>query len=84
MDTSNFNYDSSEKKQTGGTKIVRKVSIRNGKGYKSLTKYRNGKKVGTSKKFINKGHIQLIKLGKFIPGLFLECKCREKTRKNKN
>jgi hypothetical protein len=83
MDTSKFNYESNESKQMGGTKIVRKVSIRNGKGYKSLTKYRNGKKIGMSKKSINKGHIQLIKMGKFIPGLFMECKCKEKTRKNK-
>lgn len=83
MDNSKFNYDSSEMKQMGGAKIVRKVTIRNGKGYKSLTKYRNGKKVGTSKKSINKAHIHLIKLGKFIPGLFMECKCREKTRKNR-
>jgi len=82
MDYSNFNYHSSETKQIGGTKIVRKVSIRNGKGLKSVTKYRNGKKIGNSKKSIKKGHIRLIKSGKFIPGLFLECKCREKTLKN--
>lgn len=83
MDTSNFNYESNESKQMGGAKIVRKVSIRNGKGYKSLTKYRNGKKIGTSKKSINKAHVQLIKSGKFIPGLFAECKCKEKTCKNR-
>lgn len=83
MDTSKFNYHSNESKQIGGTKVVRKVSIRNGKGLKSVTKYRGGKKIGKSTKSINKSHIQLIKLGKFIPGLFLDCKCREKTRKNK-
>ena len=83
MDTSKFNYESNESKQMGGAKIVRKVSIRNGKGYKSLTKYRNGKKIGTSKKSINKGHVHLIKSGKFIPGLFAECKCKEKTCKNR-
>ena len=84
MDTSKFNYQSNEMKQMGGTKIVRKVSIRNGKGIKSVTKYRGGRKIGKSVKSINKSHIQLIKLGKFIPGLFLDCKCREKTRKNKH
>lgn len=83
METSKFNYYSNETKQMGGTKTVRKVSIRNGKGYKSLTKYRNGKKIGTSKKNINKSHITLIQFGKFIPGLFLDCKCRKKTRKNR-
>lgn len=83
MNTSKFNYHSNETKQIGGTKLVRKVSIRNGKGLKSVTKYRGGKKIGKSIKSINRGHIELIKLGKFIPGLFLECKCREKTLKNK-
>jgi hypothetical protein len=81
MDTSKFNYESNESKQIGGAKIVRKVSIRNGKGYKSLTKYRNGKKIGTSKKTINKVHVQLIKTGKFIPGFFSDC-CK-KSRRNK-
>jgi hypothetical protein len=84
MDISKFNYDSNEIKQMGGAKTVRKVTIRNGKGYKSVIKYKNGKKVGTSKKPINKSHIELIKIGKFIPGLFSDCKCnksKNKTRK---
>ena len=35
-----FNYKNTEvKTMTGGSKIVRKVSIKNGKGYKSVTKY---------------------------------------------
>jgi hypothetical protein len=80
MDISKFNYNSNEIKQMGGKKTVRKVTIRNGKGYKSVIKYKNGKKVGTSKKPINKSHIGLIKIGKFIPGLFSDCKCN-KTRK---
>ena len=86
MDTSKFNYDSNETKQMGGAKVVRKVTIRNGKGYKSVTKYKNGRKVGTSKKPIHKDHIGLIKIGKFIPGLFFDCKCnksKNKTRRNK-
>ena len=84
MDTSKLNYDSNETKQMGGAKIVRKVTIRNGKGYKSVTKYRNGKKIGTSKKPIDKSHIDLIKIGKFIPGLFFDCKRnKNKTRRNK-
>jgi len=33
-----------EKSMTGGNKIIRKVSIKNGKGYKSVTKYHKGKK----------------------------------------
>ena len=94
MDTKNenenindFNYQNIEvKKMTGGSKIVRKVSIKNGKGYKSVIKYRKGKKTGTIKKPIHKAHIELIQIGKFIPGLFLDCNCREKkkTRKRKH
>ena len=73
-------YSNTEVKhmQNGG-KIVRKVTIKNGKGYKSVTKYHKGKKVGTSKKPIHKDHISLIQMGKFIPGLFSDCGC--KTRK---
>ena len=80
-----FHYNNIEVKMGGGGKIVRKVSIKNGKGYKSVTKYHKGKKLYTNKKPIHNDHIELIKTGKFIPGLFSECNHREnhKTRKNK-
>ena len=85
MDTDSFNYQNTEvKMQMGGKKIVRKVSIKNGKGYKSVTKYHKGKKTGTFRKTIDKAHIELIKMGKFIPGFFLDCSCTKgKTRKNR-
>lgn len=84
MESQNFNYENTEvKQQMGGSKVVRKVSIKKGKGYKSVTKYHKGKKVGTMKKPIHKSHIQLIQLGTFIPGLFADCKCNRKTRKNR-
>jgi hypothetical protein len=77
-----FSYKNTEiKKNQKGGKIVRNVSIKNGKGYKSVTKYHKGKKIGTAKKPIHKSHINLIKIGKFIPGLFSDCKC--KTYKHK-
>ena len=44
MDTNNFNYENTEVKQQMGGKVVRKVSIKKGKGYKSVTKYHKGKK----------------------------------------
>lgn len=44
MNTNQFNYQNTEVKMTGGARIVRKVSIKNGKGYKSVTKYHKGKK----------------------------------------
>ena len=85
METSNFNYQNTEiKTQMGGKKIVRKVSIKNGKGYKSVTKYHKGKKTGTFRKAVDKAHIELIKMGKFIPGFFMDCACKKgKTRKNR-
>ena len=86
MNTNQFNYQNTEvKAMTGGSKIVRKVSIKNGKGYKSVTKYHKGRKIYTNKKPIHNDHVGLIKVGKFIPGLFLECSHREnhKTRKNR-
>jgi len=75
-----FNYNNTETKNQQGGKIVRKVSIKNGKGYKSITKYRKGKKLYTVKKPIHKEHIKLIKKGKFIPGLFREC-CKTKKKR---
>lgn len=84
MESQIFNYENTEvKQQMGGSKVVRKVSIKKGKGYKSVTKYHKGKKVGTMKKPIHKSHIQLIQLGTFIPGLFADCKCNRKTRKTR-
>jgi hypothetical protein len=69
-----FNYQNTEiKTMRGGRKVVRKVSIKNGKGYKSVTKYHKGKKTHTIKKHIHKDHVNLIQTGKFIPGLFSDC-----------
>jgi len=76
-DIQNFHYENTEIKKQMGGKIMRKVSIKNGKGYKSVTKYRRGKRVSSVKKPIHKNHIQLIHMGKFIPGLFSECKTRK-------
>lgn len=84
MDTTNFNYENTETAQMGGGKIVRKVSIKNGKGYKSVITYKKGKKQCVIKKRIHGDHIEMIKSRKFIPGLFSDCKRREKTRKIRN
>jgi hypothetical protein len=75
-----FNYENTETKQFGGVKIVRKVSVKKGRGYKRVTKYKKGKKISSVKKHISGEHLQKIKEGKFIVGLFSDCKtCR--TRK---
>jgi hypothetical protein len=81
METSDYENVEVKKSQMGG-KIIRKVTIKNGKGYKSVTKYHKGRKVGSIKKPIHKKHIHLIKRGIFVPNLFSDCKsCR--TRKNR-
>jgi len=74
-----FNYENTETKMIGGKKIVRKVSIKKGRGYKSITKYHKGKKIYSVKKPIHSHHIELIKGRKFIAGLFNDCKHSNKT-----
>jgi len=85
MNSDSFNYENTEvKTQMGGKKMVRKVSIKKGKGYKSITNYHKGRKISTYKKPIHKSHVSLIKSGKFIPGLFGDCGCKKgKTRKHR-
>jgi hypothetical protein len=87
MSGSNYFYENTEVKKVGGKRIVRKVSIKNGKGVKMVSKYHRGKHLGTVKKPIHKEHIEMISLGKFVKGLFGDCKCGQKknskTRKNK-
>lgn len=83
----NFNYSNSDKKQTGGNKTVRNVSIKNGKGHKSISQYKKGKKMYSVKKPLTVVEIVTIQSGKFIPGLFSDCKgsdcMKNKTRKNR-
>jgi hypothetical protein len=78
----NFEYNNTEvnNNQSGG-KTVRKVSIKKGKGYKSISKYHKKKHIGTVRKTLKNTEIQMIKLGKFIPGLFKSCKSCSKKRR---
>ena len=75
-----FSYVNNQTSMKGGKKQTRKVIIKNGKGYKSLCSYKNGKKCHNKKKHLSKVEIQMIKMGKFIPSLFSDIKT--KTRKN--
>jgi len=66
----------------GGKKIVRKVTIKNGKGYKSITEYQNGKKKYSVRKKIQPNDVENIINGKFVIGLFKECTfCKTRKRK---
>jgi len=80
-----FNYENTEIVAQKGGKVVRKVSIKKGRGYKTITKYHKGKRLYTVKKPIHTSHLKLIKKGKFIPGLFKDCKnCKTKKRQGGN
>jgi hypothetical protein len=68
-----YNYFNKDVRVANGKKTVRVVSVKNGRGYKSVTNYRGKKRVGTVKKRIHDDHIKLIGGGKFIPGLFNDC-----------
>ena len=82
-----FIYENTETTKVGGKKVVRKVSIKNGKAIKMVSKYHRGKHLGTAKKPIHTEHVEMIRMGKFVTGLFADCKCgmsnKRKTRKNR-
>jgi hypothetical protein len=63
-------------KMKGGKKIVRKVSIKNGKGFKSVTKFHRGKHLGTVKKPLARNQIRLILVRRFVPNLFSDCNAK--------
>ena len=68
-----------------GDKVVRKVYMKNGSGYKSVTKYgiRKGKgrgkgkrtlrRISYVKKPIHDDHVERIQTRTFVPGLFADC-----------
>jgi hypothetical protein len=78
-----FNYSNTQKHQTAGKKVVRKVFIKNGKGHKSVKHYKGGKLVSNIKHGLKPTEIECIKRGKFIPGLFKDCSCN-KTKKRRS
>jgi hypothetical protein len=77
-----FHYENTEIKNQAGGKMIRKVSIKKGRGYKSITKYHKGKKVYSIKRKLDNRHVRMIKNRQFIPGLFGDCKnCKTRKRK---
>jgi len=67
-----FHYHNTEKRKHSGKHITRKVIIKGGKGYKSVT-IKGRKRNHTVKRHLNKTEIEKIKKGKFIKGLFNDC-----------
>jgi hypothetical protein len=76
-----FSYRSTQVAITGGKKQVRNVTIKNGKGYKSVEHYCKGKCNSTMKRRLLLKEIQMIQRNEYIPGLFKNCK---KTRRHRN
>jgi hypothetical protein len=70
-------------KQSGGRKTIRRVTIKNGKGKKSVSYYRRGRHVETVAKPLRPSDIVLILGKKFIPGLFADCDTRKKRYRRK-
>ena len=68
-----FHYHNTEKRIHNGKHITRKVLIKGGKGYKSITVKKNGKN-RTIKRSLHQNEIKDIKNKKFICGLFNNCK----------
>ena len=67
-----FHYHNTEKHIHGGKHIIRKVTIKNGKGYKSITTMKKGGKRYTTKRRLDQNEMTNIKNRKFIRGLFSE------------
>ena len=81
MNLKTFKYSNVQNKMHGGSKLTHKVHIKNGNGYKSVTHVRHGKRVHHSRKSLSTVEMGLIKMGKFIPGLFKDVSKKTKTRK---
>lgn len=79
-----FHYSNIQKHHRGKNKTIRKVIIQKGRGYKSVSFYKNGKLHKTVKKPLPSDHITMIKKQQFIPGLFADCKPKSKSKSKSN
>ena len=77
-----FSYKNAQHVMEGGKKIVRTVKIKGNRGYKSISHHHNGVKTHSKRKKLSEEEIQMIKSGKFIPGLFSKMHAN-KTKKNR-
>lgn len=83
MKLKTFKYSNVQHHMHGGKKMTHKVHIKNGKGYKSVSHFKHGRKVHHSRKALSYDEMGLIKIGKFIPGLFKDVSSsKNKTRKH--
>jgi hypothetical protein len=79
-----YHYKNVQHTMTGGKKTIRKVEIKANRGTKSVCHIKKGKKCFEKTKRLSNQELQLIRLGKFIPGLFNDITTSPgKTRKNR-
>ena len=80
---SGFSYESTQTHMTGGKIQVRNVTIKNGKGYKSVSKYCKGKCNTTVKRRLLLKEIQMIQRNQYIPALFKDCRPKNRTSRSR-
>ena len=81
---SDFSYQSTQVAISGGRKQVRNVTIKNGKGHKSIERYCKGKCNSTMKRRLLLKEIKMIQRNEYIPGLFNNCYPKPRTSRSRH
>ena len=79
-----FSYQSTQFAMSGGKKLVRNVTIKNGKGHKSVERYCKGKCNSTMKRRLILKEIKMIQSNQYIPGLFKNCYPKRRTSRSRH
>lgn len=80
---SDFSYESVQTHVNGGKIQVRNVTIKNGKGYKSVSRYCKGKCNTTVKRRLLLKEIKMIQRHQYIPALFKDCRPKNRTSRTR-
>jgi hypothetical protein len=80
---SDFSYESVQTHMAGGKTQVRNVTIKNGKGYKSVSRYCKGKCNSTVRRRLLLKDIEMIQRHQYIPALFKDCRPKNRTSRNR-
>lgn len=80
---SDFSYESVQTHMAGGKIQVRNVTIKNGKGYKSVSRYCKGKCNSTVKRRLLLKDIEMIQRHQYIPALFKDCRPKNRTSRTR-
>ena len=80
---SDFSYESVQTHMAGGKIQFRNVTIKNGKWYKSVSRYCKGKCNSTVKRRLLLKEIKMIQRHQYIPALFKNCRPKNHTSRNR-